>query len=378
MNINTEMTTARPADNHDISMVLDRVKNTRKEDWACPRNQVRLNWNADARQYRVTLGGQHEFNTNEHFQSQVASKSVNTKGVPGMVAYSRYLNETNQQELLVDNVNRQLDRSEETAFIRTVGNEEPTARAFLSNKYKAIDDDDVFLPAVEIIGDHADKFRTLGGQRTDVKTCLKFITRDKICSVGNRDLFAGFQLTNSEVGMGSAKYSAFLFDEFCENGCVFGSIDLFQVNFVHRGAKLNTKFGQVFGDEFRAAEIASIRAAIAEATLRALDDSYHAKIADIIETGEKRKITGHVPTVIEEVGKRVGLTEQERIDTLAHWNSSEDNAFGLQAAITEVAQESSSFNRRSELEKAGGVVLEFSDSLWNAVSALKAPTKKKK
>ena len=153
---------------------------------------------------------------------------------------------------------------------------------------------------------------------------------------------------------------------------------MFQVNFVHRGAKLNTKFGQVFGDEFRAAEIASIRAAIAEATLRALDDSYHAKIADIIETGEKRKITGHVPTVIEEVGKRVGLTEQERIDTLAHWNSSEDNAFGLQAAITEVAQESSSFNRRSELEKAGGEVLEFSDSLWNAVSALQAPTKNKK
>ena len=44
MNINTEMTTARPADNHDISMVLDRVKNTRKEDWACPRNQVRFQY----------------------------------------------------------------------------------------------------------------------------------------------------------------------------------------------------------------------------------------------------------------------------------------------------------------------------------------------
>ena len=377
MNINTEMTTARPADNHDIDVVLDRVRNTRKQDWACPRNQVRLHWNADARQYRVRLGDQHEFNTNEHFQSQVASKSVNTKGVPGMVAYSRYLNETSQQELLVDNVNKQLDRSEDTAFIRTVVNEEPTARAFLSNKYKVVDDPDVFRPALEVIGDHADKFRTLGGQRTDSKTCLKFISREQTYKVGNRDLFAGFQLTNSEVGMGSAKYSAFLFDAFCENGCVFGSIDLFQVNFVHRGAKLNTKFGEVFGDEFKAAEIASIRASIAEATLKALDDSYHTKIATIIETGEKRKITGHVPTVIEEVGKRVGLTEQERIDTLANWNSSEDNAFGLQAAITETAQDSGSFSRRSELEKAGGEVLEFSDSLWNAVSALKAPTKKK-
>ena len=370
-------TAVKPAEDHDLTKLMEDMKKARKEDFACPRNKLSLRWrdrhdapSEDWAGYSVELDGDndgYEFPANDHFINQLAKKWT------GMTGYSRMLRDTGQQDLLVHNVNEQLIRSEGTALIRTVKKGSVNrARAILSDKYKIVDDQDVFDVAIPIIGEHGDTFRTLGGRSTDTNTFAKFITREPIATIGKREMFAGFQLSNSEVGVGSAAFKAIFFDNFCENGCTFGNIELFQASFVHRGAKLQTKFGPVFGDEIKIAETAAIRSAIAEATRKALDTKYHAQIADIIQRGHDRKVTGDVVTVLDEVGKRVGLTEAERDQAKLHMDGSEAHAYGVQAAITRLAQDSSSYGRRNELEAAGGKVLEFSDSAWNAVASLAA------
>tara|TARA_R100000742_G_C4277864_1_gene100082 strand:- start:323 stop:1468 length:1146 start_codon:yes stop_codon:yes gene_type:complete len=372
---------AKPAAHHDIQDVIDQMQRTRKHDFACPRNKLSLRWRSkeDAPTdrwagYSVTLDGGdkgYEFTANDHFIGQMSSYWT------GMKPYGRMLNETGQNELLVHNINKQLSRTEGGALIRTTatptdGGSYNTARAFLSDRYKIVDDNDVFDVALPIIGEHSDTFRSLGGRRTDTNTHTKFITREPIAQIGKREMFAGFELSNSEVGLGSASFKAIFFDNFCENGCTFGNIKLFQASFVHKGAKLQTDFGPVFGDEFKLAETAAVRSCIAEATRRALDTKYHDQIAEIIERGHKRKVTGDVATVLKEVGKRVGLTETEREQSLLMMDESEAHAYGVQAAITKLAQDASSYTRRSKLEEAGGKVLELTDSAWNAVASLAA------
>lgn len=370
-------TVAKPAEDHDLTKLLEDIKETRKNDFACPRNKLSLRWRSrldtpleDWVGYSVELDGGndgYEFPANDHFINQLVKKWT------GMTGYSRMLRDTGQQDLLVHNVNEQLVRSEGTALIRTVEKGSVNrARAILSDKYKIVDDRDVFDVALPIIEENKDTFRTLGGRSTDTNTSAKFITREPVASIGKRNMYAGFQLSNSEVGLGSASFKAIFFDSFCENGCTFGNIELFQASFVHRGAKLQTQFGPVFGDEFKLAETAAIRSAIAEATRKALDTKYHAQIADIIQRGHDRVVTGDVVTVLDEVGKRVGLTETEREQAKIHMDGGEAHAYGIQAAITRLAQDSSSYNRRNELETAGGKVLEFSDSAWNAVASLAA------
>jgi hypothetical protein len=44
----------------------------------------------------------------------------------------------------------------------------------------------------------------------------------------------------------------------------------------------------------------------------------------------------------------------------------------VQAAITRLAQDAKSYDRRIELEQAGGAVLTMTDAQWNRVADLKA------
>ena len=49
-----------------------------------------------------------------------------------------------------------------------------------------------------------------------------------------------------------------------------------------------------------------------------------------------------------------------------------ENAFSVQAAITRLAQDAESYDKRVELEEAGGKILEMNEKVWNSVKALAA------
>jgi len=360
-------TIEKPADNHGIERVLERV---RRADYVCPKNNMRFQHdrNADGRSlgYSVSLNKDgavaERFNTNQHFRKQLASKLGG-----GLTEYSRHLHDTGQRELLAHNFNKQLERQEGKALIRTIG-EDRTARAFLSTKYKVVDDVAVFGPIVENIQKRQDDYRTLGGQRTDTRTFLKFISKEPVAQIGKRTMFAGFQAGNSEVGQGSASIKSFLFDSFCENGLVFGSMEMFSAKFRHVGSEISTDFGEVF-NELQMAQSEEIINKLQLSVAKALDPSTHTKIAEIVERGHDRKITGDMGAVLKEVGGRYKLTKQEQQDVLLKADESEAHSYGVQAAITALAQDAKSYDRRAELEEIGGKVLEMSDSQWDNVAS---------
>lgn len=363
---------SNPAAERELEMICEEIAHTEKIDYACPRNRLQVSWDEGAEDeggnFKIHLGNEFVMPSNDHFNNQLRGTWK------GFRQYSSYLETQGEEEFICENINRRVPTWDGKAMIRAKQNGTPlTARAFVSDAFKPVDDDLVFGTCLPIIGEQASKFRTLGGRRTDLRTYLKIISRQPIAKIGKREMFIGFELRNSEVGCGAVSFRAMFFDSFCENTCIFGKQELASATFRHTGARVETDFGQLMGDRIKQAEKAAIQGVIADATRLALDESAHTKIGELIERAHKRELKpeADLAVVLDTVAQKVGLGKEDRKQLPLHMDSEEPHAYGVQAAITALAQKSDSYDKRNELEQAGGKVLEMTDAAWNAVAALK-------
>jgi len=72
---------------------------------------------------------------------------------------------------------------------------------------------------------------------------------------------------------------------------------------------------------------------------------------------------------VELVANRYGLTNDERDNVLNQLiGSGEPTRFGLQAAITRMAQDVPSYDRSSDLERLGGTIIELPKTEWEQLA----------
>ena len=126
---------------------------------------------------------------------------------------------------------------------------------------------------------------------------------------------------------------------------------------VHRGSKISQEYGQLQADSFRKAELASLRTLIADATRAALDPKKHAEFAEILRQSHQSQVTGDPIEVVKRIGAENKFSDIEtKIAEMAMQNE-EPNLYGVQAAVTRMAQEVDSFSRRVELEELAGKLI---------------------
>jgi hypothetical protein len=83
-----------------------------------------------------------------------------------------------------------------------------------------------------------------------------------------------------------------------------------------------------------------------------------------------RTIDADPVAVVEVAAKRFDLNEAERTSILTHLIRGGDlSQWGLANAVTRAAQDSESYDRATELEAAGGRVIELAPSDWKALAA---------
>lgn len=374
--MNTLIPSYRTNDTKDeeLSALYNHINQDQKIDYACPWNRLRIREDESEEdvKFLVNVGDEFEVPFNQHFQRQLSGTLA-----PGLDRYGRELLERGENKLFADNHNRLLALGDgRKAQIRTLSNGVPQhARAFLSDAYRSIDDDVVFGEALPIIGEHKDTFQAIGGKRTDYKTYLKIVTREPSLEINSgsriRKFHAGFILSNSEVGSGFAEFSAFLTDSFCNNGCIFSKIDIATVKFAHRGTRISTDFGEIMGSQIEKAKELEIRGLIQDATNHACDVEKLRPALDMMERAASCEITGDPIKVLEHIGNRVKLSKSEVEKVALHFYPDETNLLGVNSAITALAQECGSYERRIELEKAGAMALNLGDSkAWSAIEGL--------
>jgi len=354
-----------------LDKVVAKLMSLDREDYAVPSSDAMILQGREKNEFNMFSEGR-EFPMTEYAKTQFNSRW------PGFNTFARTLEKSNDQDLYVDTANQLLGRDDRKMVVRTMNPEgERVARAVVSDAFKPIDDHLLVPDMCEVIGDHADEWRSLGGQITDTNTFIRFITRTPVLNITTngriRNLHIGFQYKNSEVGRGFAEFSAFMFDSFCENGCVFGSMNIADVKYAHRGSRINTTIGRIFEERIKQQELLNIKGAIVDATRIAIQGAYVPEVKQLLERSVNCEIPDEASTdqFIKLIGKDIGLTEREQEKTLVAFDGTE-NMFGVQAAITQMAQGVESFERRTEIEKAAGRVMQMPDKVWNAIGSLAA------
>lgn len=260
-------------------------------------------------------------------------------------------------KLLDSNINSWLNAMPEKRMLRTLDGK---LRAFLSARYRRLDNlelVDHVLPVIETMKG----CEIASCDVTETHLYLKVINKAMKTEVVPGDVVqAGFVISNSEIGLGALKVEPLVYRLVCKNG-------LISKDYAHK--KYHT--GRQVEDTDNAYELYS------DATLAADDAAYFMKVQDVVSaavneakfmlTVNKMRMAMNIKTgddpvqAVEVLGDRYILNKNERASILRHFYIGGDfSSYGLINAITRSSQDVADYNRATELERIGGMLLDES------------------
>lgn len=294
------------------------------------------------------------------FDGQIADRL----GVP--IPYLRRCRQEHV-DLLDANVNGWLERADRRFLVRGFRVDDPAetgiARAFLSDKYRPMDNLDVLMAALEGVAEAGVQVDVpeadLSEQTMRVKIrCPQIATLAPTLLAGYRSpftgesgdelpvVFAGLDLRNSETGGGAFQLTPLLTVQVCRNGMTLTKLAERKTHVGGRLADGLIRWSQDTQDKARELVRATTRDAVAtflspaflEEQVRLLEVQAGAPVAEPVKT-------------IERVGKtlRWSQDEQERIVAM-FVRGGQMTAGGVLNAVTAAAQEVESPDRSRDLE----------------------------
>jgi len=291
---------------------------------------------------------------------QIAHRQIGTHLKIPATYYDRMLN--GNPELLSQNVNSWFRREPAQRMLRTL---DGSARAFLSNRYRRIDNFEILQAVLPIIGEIQDA-RFESCQVTDTKMYIKVINPRLETEVGMGDVVqAGIMITNSEVGLGSVSVQPLILRLVCMNGMVVNDAGT-RRNHVGRVNATDENF-QLYSDRTLAAEDRAFMLKIQDTVRAAVDETRFNQVVGLMRNAtEARMTTTDIPAVVKLASKEYGLTENEGDGVLNQLIEDHDyTLYGLSNAVTRYSQDVESYDRATDLESIGYNILTMDRNQWS-------------
>lgn len=280
--------------------------------------------------------------------------------------YDRMRNEF--PDLLASNVNGWLAKEPENRrMLRTL---DGTARAFLSDRYRRIDNYEVAQTVLPIIG-NIDGASVESCELTESKMYIKVVNQRITAEISKGDIVqAGIVITNSEVGQGSVSVKPLIYRLVCLNGMIAedGAIRKYHVG---RSNEADDNFN-IYRDETIEADDKAFMMKIEDAVTAAVDQACFAKIVERLrESTEAKIVPASVPKVVELTAKEYSITQNESEGILGHLIAGGDlSLYGLANAVTRHAQDVESYDRATELEATGYRIVTMAPAFWRQLQAV--------
>lgn len=272
---------------------------------------------------------------------------------------------TEHPSLLVQNLNEWIHRKADQRMVRTLYG---TARAFLSNRYRRIDNmqiAEIVLPELQKI--EGAIFESC--QLTDSRMYLKVVNPRLQAEVAPGDIVqSGVIISNSEVGQGSVSIQPLIYRLVCSNGMVVNDAKASRRH-VGRQNELDGNVELYASDTLEAMDTAFIKQ-IRDTVAAAVDQTRFDKVIDIMKQARDAKLnTQDIPNLVQLTGQKFGITESERGGVLQHLIEGNDlSLYGLSNAVTRYAQDVESYDRSTELEGVGYKILTMSPHIWRYIN----------
>ncbi len=272
-------------------------------------------------------------------------------------------------DLLAQNVNAWLQREPSTRMVRTLSG---TARAFLSNRYRRIDNIEIAKIVLPIIGQmNGAHFESC--QITDSRMYLKVVNTRLEAEVVPGDIVqAGIIISNSEVGQGSVSIQPLVYRLVCSNGMVVNDA---KARKYHTG-RINTleENFQLYSEETLAAEDHAFVKKIEDTVKAAVDEARFAQVIGLMRNATEAKMnTADVPKLVKLASKDFGIKEDESTGILQHLIEGKDlTLYGLSNAVTRHSQDVENYDRATQLESIGYKILSMPAPQWNRINQMAA------
>lgn len=268
-------------------------------------------------------------------------------------------------ELLACNVNRWFRRSPEQRMIRTM---DGRARAFLSNRYRRIDNLDIARVTLPIIREMPDAHYE-SCQITDDYMYIKVVNPRLTAEVVPGDIVqAGVVISNSETGLGAVCIQPLIFRLVCSNGMVVNDAGT-RRNHVGRVNRTDENLA-LYSQETLAADDHAFILKIQDTVRAAVDEARFVHVLGKMRESKQAKLnTANIPSVIKLTSSNFGITEAESEGVFQHLIEDADyTLYGLANAVTRYSQDVESYDRASKLEEIGYSVMTMSPELFRRIN----------
>lgn len=309
-----------------------------------------------------TEDGHLDFTPTQHTHRQIGS----FLNIPAKY-YDRMRSEA--PALLAHNVNHWFKHQPSERMVRTLDGK---ARAFLSNRYRRLDNFDLLhavMPVLsELKDDNGKGLEILSCEVTETRLYLKCVFPKVEAEVKKGDpVQSGIVISNSEIGLGALTVTPLVYRLVCTNGMVVP--DYGQRKY-HVGRVLESEevSYELFTDE----------------TLEADDKAFWLKTRDIVRAAATPETFHKIVTVmrraiyeqirepvkaVEELGNHLSFNQGETEAILKHFLRANDySRWGLANAVTRTANDADDYDRASELEAAGWTTLTLGTNEWQKVA----------
>lgn len=264
--------------------------------------------------------------------------------------------QTDAPDLLAANANRWLSKPARK-LVRTL---DGSVRAFLSDAYRPLDNYDLADAVLP----------TLTDQLADVVSCevtehrfyLKAVSPRVAGEVKAGDVIqAGIVISNSETGEGALRVEELDYRLLCLNGMIRATA-VRQAHLGRSGGRLDAieEAREFFRTETRQADDKAFFLKVRDAVGAMFNPDRFNRRLDQYREAAGLVIEADPVKVVEATARRLELTEGERSSVLQHLIRGGDlSKWGLANAVTRAAADVEDYDRATELEAAGGAVIEL-------------------
>lgn len=303
-----------------------------------------------------------EFPVTDHAHSQIAARL----DIP-----SKYYNRMrlSAPNLLAANVNEWFHSKPERRMVRTLDGQ---ARAFLSDRYRRLDNYDLAEAVLPILAEMGEGIRIVSTELTDSRMYIKAINERLELEVQKGDVVqAGIVISNSEVGLSALKVEPLIYRLICTNGMIAQDYSKKRYHVGRSNAEEGEAY-ELFREETLRADDRAFFLKVQDTVRAAVDVAKFSMIVDRMRESTEQRIEGNPVKAVEVASNHLGFSKEESSGILQHLIQGGDlSAYGLLNAITRTSQDVDNYDRASELERDGSRVLSLPASTWKAIALAK-------
>ena len=335
------------------------------------RNSTSVDYVADTRDMLMTA------DTNELFIDKIndSSMGINDHG-HDQIAYrtdipKKYYRKmhTESPDLLSRNVNHWFQTNDKRRMVRT---QDGDVRAFLSDRYKRIDNMQIAEAALPALLDNRSQFEVISSEITDsrlyIQARLPKIQGDVKL---NDPVQAGLIISNSEVGLGAIDIKPMIYRLVCLNGMVTGKVmNDGRMRRTHLGSQVTAgNDGIIFKDDTAEATDHALMLQIRDTIHQLSDPDLFMKLMEQMKQAAEGSTIQNPVQAVEVLSKAYNLSEKENHSILESLIKGQDySRWGMLNAVTEQANNHNNYDRAVEFEQAGGSILNMRQSQWRTIA----------